>query len=300
MLRGMTRTAAVCLLLGSPLAQAGFLPENDLWKEDGLFRGAGLTQTDFNEVIDLAESVLGPIISNNFNATLKVNRLWTDSTVNASAIQYGTDWEVNMYGGLARRPEVTLDGFGLVLCHEIGHHLGGYPFSSAWAANEGEADYFAAIACPRILWKNQLTENASFRETVEAAPKQACDKAWQTTSDQNLCYRVLMGAKSLAELLGALGDQKASWSTPEVKAVKATNNAHPAGQCRLDTLLAGALCNKGFDFAVIPGKDLGSSRNSKTAELDAVKSSCTQYENYSVGYRPACWFKPLLTPAVTN
>jgi len=283
------------LLFTASLARADFLPPNDLWKEDGLLRGATLTEKDFNEVIDLAESVIGDIVSSNFGATLKVNRLWTDSTVNANAIQYGNDWEVNMYGGLARRPEITRDGFGLVLCHEIGHHLGGYPFSSSWAANEGSADYFTTIACPRIIWKEQLKTNASFRKIVEATPKSLCDRVWKTEVDQNLCYRVTMGGKSLADLLSALGGTKASWSTPDTSKVSVTNNAHPAGQCRLDTYLAGALCAKDFDTAVIPAKDLGSKRNTKDGELNAVASSCTQYENFELGFRPTCWFKPFLT-----
>lgn len=283
------------LFLASTGARADFLPPNDLWKEDGMFRSVSLTEADFNQVIDLAENVFGEIISKNFGAKLKVKRLWSDTTVNASAIQFGSDWTVSMYGGLARRPEVTRDGFALVLCHEIGHHLGGYPFTSNWAANEGESDYFASIACPRILWKDQLETNASFRGSVEAIPQALCDQAWTTTEDQNLCYRVTMGGKSLASLLSKLGGTSAAWDTPDTSKVKATNNEHPAGQCRLDTYLAGALCKLNFDSAIIPGKDLGSKRNSKAAEMDAAKYSCTEYMSFLSGVRPNCWFKPLLT-----
>ncbi len=295
MFKPLATTAFVGLMLSSSLARADFLPPNDLWKEDGLLRGSTLTEADFNAVIDLAESVIGGIISTQFGASLTVNRLWTDATVNANAIQYGSDWEVNMYGGLARRPEVTADGFGLVLCHELGHHLGGYPYSSAWAANEGSADYFATIACPRLIWKDQLTVNASFRETVEAIPKAYCDQVWTTTEEQDLCYRVATAGKSLGDLLAALGGTKASWTTPDTSVVSKTNNAHPAGQCRLDTYLAGALCTKNFDIAVIPGKSLGSKRNSGDAETEALKYSCTQYESFNLGFRPTCWFKPFLT-----
>ncbi len=289
-----TAYAFVSAIAVSTVAKADFLPPNDLAKEDGLLRDANLTEAEFNRIIDVAETVIGSKIADHFQAQLKVNRLWTDTTVNASAIQFGTRWEVNMYGGLARRPEITQDGFALVLCHEIGHHLGGYPFRSDWAANEGESDYFASHACPRMIWKDDLAVNATFRDTVEAAPKALCDQVWTTVEDQNLCYRVMTGAKSTADMASVLGNSKASWATPDKKVVNRTDNNHPAGQCRLDTYAAGALCTKTFDEAVIPGKDLGWSRNGKDGERAATQYSCTQFENFQLGFRPLCWFKPAL------
>jgi hypothetical protein len=298
MLARITSTAFAGLVLTASVAKADFLPENDLWKEDGLLRASGLTQDEFNKVIDEAEATYAQVFQG-FGAKLKVNRLWTDATVNASAVQTGTTWQVNMYGGLARRPEVTRDGFALVLCHEIGHHLGGYPFSSSWAANEGQSDYFATLACGRLLWSGQDEENARFAADLDAIPKAQCDKVWTTTTDRNLCYRMMAGGKSLADLLSALGGTKASWSTPDKSVVKSTNNAHPAGQCRLDTYAAGALCGKDWDAKVIPAKDLGSKRNTKDGELDAVQYTCNTSEGLTLGTRPTCWFKPYLTAAST-
>ena len=47
---------------------------------------------------------------------------WKNDTVNANAQQRGRNWIVNMYGGLARRPEIFFRRFAMVLCHELGHH----------------------------------------------------------------------------------------------------------------------------------------------------------------------------------
>ncbi len=293
MLAQITSTAFVGLVLAASVAKADFLPPNDLWKEDGLLRAGGITQVEFNEVIAAAEAFYTPVMAQ-FGGKLKVNRLWSDTTVNASAQQTGSSWVVNMYGGLARRPEITKDGFALVLCHEIGHHLSGYPYSSSWAANEGASDYFATLACGRLLWSDEPELNATYRDAIEAIPAALCNKAWSKEADQNLCYRMTAGGKSLADLLSALGGTKASYSTPDNTVVKTTNNAHPAGQCRLDTYTAGAICNKAWDVKVIPGKDLGSKRNAKEGELDAIKYTCNQSEGLSYGYRPTCWFKPFL------
>src|SRR5687768_16763139 len=127
------------ILGASAWAEATILPPNDLHLQDNIFEfQSNVSEEEFNRVIERAEDVYGPVMEQ-FGATLEINRLWDNSTVNASAYQSGRTWYVNMYGGLARRPEVTPDGFAMVLCHELGHHLGGFPFSLSWAANEGQS-----------------------------------------------------------------------------------------------------------------------------------------------------------------
>ncbi len=283
---------AAVTLFGSA-AYADFLPPNNLHLQDNINRAANMTEAEFNLIIDEAENLYGPFIKANFGTTFKVNRRWTDSTVNASATQGFGTWSVNMYGGLARRSETTPDGLALVICHEVGHHLGGYPFASAWAADEGASDYFATLSCARDLWRDQKEKNALSREIVGAYPKSLCDETWATEDDQNLCYRTLLGGKSLAALLSALGGTKADWTTTDTSVVKATNHSHPAGQCRLDTYIAGALCVQNFDAKAIPGKDLGTKRNSKEAEEASGRHTCLK-QDFTVGPRPLCWFKPLL------
>lgn len=284
--------AGVCLF--ASVARADFLPPNNLHLEDGLLRDSKITETVFNEIIDQIEAVYAPLVAETHGAELSVNRLWRDSTVNASAIQWGDSWELNMYGGLARRPEITADGFTMVVCHELGHHLAGYPFANSWAANEGASDYFATLSCGRLLWKDDEETNATFRKTVDAYPKAQCDQVYKTIPEQNLCYRLMMAGRSTADLLATLGGTKNNWTTPDNNIVKSTNHAHPAGQCRLDTYMAGALCAAAYDTQLIPGKGFGSSRNSAKAELEALGVSCGKGGQYEFGSRPLCWFKPLL------
>ncbi len=303
----MAHFANGCMLalsLTSSVAFADFLPPNDLAKEDGLLRAGSTTEADFNEVIDAAEAYYKPLISSRYKAKLVVNRLWKNSTVNAAAMRSGSEWRVEMYGGLARRPEISKDGFGLVLCHEIGHHLAGYPYvpggglaifgNRNWAANEGQSDYFASQACARQLWKDDSALNASYRAEVATLPKAACDQVWNSTADQNLCYRVMTAAEGLAAFSSSTANKRADWNTPSTKVVFKTENSHPDGQCRLDTYAAGALCERAFDDDLIPGVNLGRDRNSPDAEKEASRSSCMRYENFTVGLRPSCWFKSLI------
>lgn len=283
-------------LLYASAAHAKFLPDNDLHLEDSLIKIATIDQTAFNDAIDEAEDYYGPLFASEFGATLQINRLWSNSTVNASASRSGSTWIVNMYGGLARRSEVTKDGFALVICHELGHHVGGYPFYSGnWAASEGQSDYFATLSCARELWRDDTSINASYRNTVNAYAKELCDSVWSSEADQNLCYRTMMGGKSLADLLSALGGTSSDFEDPDTSVVSSTQTSHPAGQCRLDTYMAGALCDDSWDATVIPGNQ-GS--NSTSSEQQSVQYTCSlteDYAGYTEGTRPTCWFASLLS-----
>lgn len=272
---------AVGSMLGTQAFGHVFMPENNLHLQDNVNFTSGITEETFNEVIDEAEAYYTSIIEAH-GAKLKINRKWSNGTVNASASQMMGTWHVNMYGGLARRAEVTKDGFALVLCHEIGHHLGGFPQTSGWAANEGQSDYFATLSCARELWKDDVAENAKAADEIPDFPKQQCDSRWENEADRNICYRSMLGGFSLANLLNQLGSGGAiDWDTKDPSEVSRTDNAHPDAQCRLDTYMAGAVCTAEFDANDIP-----------KSEAASAKVSCLQSAGDEIGSRPRCWFKP--------
>lgn len=281
-------SAAFALLMVSGTVSAfegnkTFMPENDLHLEKAT---GGITEAEFNDVIDRTSEIYTPIFSQ-FGATLTIRRLWSDDTVNASAEQpTPTNWRVNMYGGLARRPEVTADGFAMVLCHEIGHHLGGYPYVQGWAANEGQSDIFATSACAYKIFATNHELTAKAREELPEAMKAKCDAA-HPTDDRDICYRALLAGQSLATLLANGGD--VSFETPDTTEVSRTNHKHPNAQCRLDTYVAGALCGRSlWNDHLIPGKEMAS-RNSFEAQTEAFAHSCVD----GPGARPSCWFAAL-------
>lgn len=282
------------------MATATILPPNDLHLEDHLYWvDPNITEQEFSDIIDGVMEVYQPIVAEH-GATLKTNKKWTDSTVNASAQQMGSSWIVNMYGGLARRPEVTPDGFALVVCHELGHHLAGFPFyQERWAASEGQSDYFATQSCARHIWGSQLEKNAEYRATVNPTAKTECDNIYANEQDQNLCYRTSMAGYSLATLLASLRNKTVSFDTPATNKVSSTNPRHPAGQCRLDTYFHGALCTVDFDMHTIPGRKHPDGQGSEGAEVEAAKNSCTRAAFFNVGTRPRCWYKPQLKSLVT-
>jgi len=303
------------LALGMMIGQSGaiaaekskhvcdFMPENNLYLQDNINKlSGGLSQDEFNKRIDQMEKLYGPLFDTHGGAKLVIERNWTDPTVNAYADESGTTWSVAMFGGLARRSEVTPDGFSMVICHEVGHHLGGYPFYSGdWAAAEGQADYFATEACAKLLWGDDKAENAKSRGKVSEFVAKKCDATYANdTAAQNLCYRTALASQSLANLLSALGNEGVpKFETPDTSVVTRTDTAHPAGQCRLDTYWNGALCKKDFDRLYIPGRggnqQTGNGSNTQAAEQDSNKYMCGGLASAVSGARPACWFKPLTT-----
>lgn len=274
-LASKSMTAQACDIDG----KSGYLPENDMYIGVNDKNANDMTEERFNAIIDKVSDIYAPIISD-LKGTLKVNRKWTDGTVNASAQRQGSTYVVNMYGGLARHADVTDDGFALVICHELGHHLGGAPkiksFFSTWASNEGQSDYFGTTKCFRKVFENDdNVAIVSEMEVPEVATKK-CTEAWGSQEDIALCQRAAMAGKSLSKLLARSGTPQ--FDTPDTSVVARTNDKHPAGQCRLDTYFQGALCEK--------------HHTDEVSNSDAKKGVCNRSTGHKEGIRPLCWYKP--------
>ena len=264
--------------------QEGFVPENNLKISAFSKRVGGITEDQFNSVIDKYEALYSPIVKS-FGGDLLIERKWTDATVNAYAQQLGTTWKVSMFGGLARHETITEDGFALVVCHELGHHIGGAPrkvspWSSPWASNEGQSDYFATLKCLRRGWERDNNEEIVRAMNVPETLQKACSAQHIWNQDYYTCIRGGMAGLSVAKLFQALRNStvEPKFDTPDAKVVTKTYDNHPATQCRLDTYFQGSLCGISFH------EDVSSSSE--------VNGTCHGTTGHSKGLRPLCWFKP--------
>jgi hypothetical protein len=260
----------------------GFLPKNDLFIPVDAKGISTIDETEFNAVIDQVEGIYAPIVAE-YGGKLEVVRKWSDGTVNAYAEQNGNIWKVSMFGGLARHRTITADGFALVVCHEIGHHIGGVPRYAGddWASNEGQSDYFATTKCLRRVWQSEDNAAAVRRMEVPEFLTNACSKAWPGSAlDRDICIRGGMAGDSVAKLFAALSwsSRPPKFDTPDARQVSSTQDSHPATQCRLDTYFQGSLCEKSF--------------NEEIGQKDEVSGTCHGSTGQSVGLRPRCWFKP--------
>lgn len=273
----------------------GFVPENDMKIPVGHkhpFRilgvetppAGGLNEAQFNAVIDRLIRLYGPDVQKQ-GGNLQVNRLWDDATVNANAQEQGSTWIVNMYGGLARHPAITVEGFALVICHETGHHLGGAPKiqdwmgGSSWASNEGAADYFATLKCLRRFFAEDDNEAIVASAQIDPIAQARCQTEFSSRADQLLCLRSSMAGASVSYLFMDLRKEtvKPTLGTPDSNVVSTMFDAHPATQCRMDTYFNGAICHVDQSLAL--------------SNTDYAQGSCVQPQD-PYGWRPRCWFKP--------
>jgi hypothetical protein len=262
----------------------GIVEENSMYIPVGAKSAGGLTEEQFNKVIDKVEKIYKPIIKE-MNANLVIERKWEDGTVNAYARQSGRTWHVAMFGGLARHETITEDGFATVVCHEIGHHIGGAPkknswWGSSWASNEGQADYFGTSKCLRKMMEGEDNAAVVAKMDVPAHVTKRCNANFNNISDITMCQRGAMAGLSLANLFRALRnlDTELKFTTPDANVVSSTNHNHPAPQCRLDTYFQGALCDQ--------------DHNTDVDQNDALIGTCNRVDNYVDGVRPLCWYKP--------
>lgn len=269
-------TAAASPLFG----ERAFAPKNRMRIPMDAKIKNNMTKEEFEAIIKRVYDVYAPIIAAR-GATFTTENNWEDDTVNAYANQFGTSWVIYMYGGLARHPLVTDDGFLLVVCHETGHHLGGVPkyYGNDWASNEGQADYFGALKCMKRVLEKDDNISVVAGMTVDPEVTKKCGEIYKTPGDIALCKRISMAGKSLALLLATLsGEPDVAFDTPDKTVVTETYDYHPNSQCRLDTYFGGALCDKPFTEDV--------------SDTSPGPGTCLKSDGYKIGYRPLCWYKP--------
>jgi hypothetical protein len=261
----------------------GFLPENDMRIPVGANLEGGITEAQFNAVLDRISQIYGADVERRGD-TLYISRGWDDSTVNASAERNGTTEILNMYGGLARHPAVTVEGFALVACHEFGHHTGGFPkipgyYGNNWATNEGGADYFGALKCLRRFFADDDNAAILKDKQIDQVVKDTCTSQFTDVKDQLICMRSSLAGQSVANLFQSLTGDSAppTYDDPDRTQVPTTINNHPPTQCRLDTYFAGMTCQ--------------SKESQSMSDYDYRTGACYTPRD-TIGFRPRCWFAP--------
>ena len=246
----------------------------------------------FNAVLRKINSLIPQMPEMVSNSRVKIVPMWDNDEVNA----YATITQVEnnpgivtqqriiaMFGGLARHPLMTVDGFALVACHELGHHFGGYPAKeqSGWgAAAEGQADYYGTSKCLRLVFAGENNVQLMSRRPVDMTARLKCNHAYPNNKeDAAICMRGAMAGYALGTTLGSLGStvEVVKFNTPEKEVVAETNTSYPTTQCRLDTYFRGALCPEPANHAM--------------SFSDPNIGACRQRSVLDFGSRPVCWFK---------
>ena len=240
----------------------------------------GMSEQTFKSILKKIELIYKPVVKAR-KRRLKIINKWKDDTVNANAAQVRKTYKVTVYGGLARHPLTTEDSLLLVICHELGHHLGGAPRKGIspkyWASAEGQADYWASMKCMRRVLLSEDNQNIISKMIIDPIVKTKCENVFQDLNKAAICMRSAMASLSLAKLL-AEDKEVISFSLPDQNIVVRTTTLHPDPQCRLDTYFQGALCERDY---------------LEDVDYDDPKIGvCLRSDYLELGPRPLCWYKP--------
>ncbi|MBT3235725.1 MAG: hypothetical protein HN353_07225 [Bdellovibrionales bacterium] len=207
-------------------------------------------------------------------------RRWSDGIINARSSQQGGEWSITVNGGLARTKHMTKDAFDAVICHEIGHHLGGAPHyltQWSWASTEGQADYFSALKCLRKLYQNDDNVALIAKQEIDPLVKSRCNQVFSSPQKSAICQRAAAAGMVIARLQNWARRSRRSlaFDTPDAQEVSTTLEGYPSAQCRLDTYLAAATCPVAKEIELSPS--------------DPTQGVCIA-DSHHFGFRPACWF----------
>ena len=164
--------------------------------------------------------------------------------INAQAIQFFGSKAILINGGFTQMENITTDDFGLIICHELGHHFGGAPYfppsegNSVWASAEGAADFWATRTCfPNVIARLPVVEVQKDDETANFCSRKVIQ------IPLNTCWRTIQSSLFISRLHSSFSQEKTTpqLSTPEIRQVETTNLSYSSAQCRLDTFVAGVI-----------------------------------------------------------
>jgi hypothetical protein len=142
---------------------------------------------------------------------------------------------------------MTDDALVLILCHEMGHFLGGAPLGGSGLAAEGQSDFFATNVCLKRLWiadDNTPSPASDVDPELEDGVVAACEARFAHDGGR-LCRRSLRAGWAAMHMAAARREVPApAFSTPDPSVATETRLGYPGHQCRLDTMAAGALDNE--------------------------------------------------------
>lgn len=247
-------------------------------------------------VMQKLKEIYNPIFAKK-NKTLIIEIQWNEAKVNAYATKDDNNNPViRVTGGMANHELLTADGLALILCHEVGHFLGGEPkklrgrsTKRSWSSAEGQADYYANAVCLKKLFRVLPSLDAN-DANLEQTLKETNMKSFNRNNSSNsrymheidevcetpLCDRIALASLNVAQVYATTGffSKELSFTYPDDSTVYQTLYSHPNPQCRLDTMMAALKCKD--------SEKLSFKLN------DPISGACSTPEYR----RPRCWYYP--------
>ncbi len=210
-------------------------------------------------------------INNQYKLNIDLKTKWESDYINATMIQTDNQNTIMAFGGFARQAGVTPEVFSLLLCHELGHIMGGFPLKRILHASvEGQADLYATLMCLKILWleKKNIQLHGEFIKLLPHSLYLACMNSFQSAQEQIICLKSIETSLKFVKIASNLiydKDPLLSLNRRSLSRAYQTLEHHPPLQCRLDTLVLGSITSIPLSFEVLS-------------------------EDYFSITRPSCWY----------
>lgn len=160
------------------------------------------------ESVQKFESEIIRMLPSDLELTISLEPL--NPRINAEVVKENSHLAISVWGGMMAHPEMNSSVMTLLLCHEIGHFLGGPPLKSrnGWSSTEGQADYYSTSHCIKKLGM----DGEAFIDGALRLTRIYAEVARQAPPTMDRCDTTI---------------------------VQRINYGYPSVQCRLDTLVAG-------------------------------------------------------------
>ena len=250
-------------------------------------RPTGLNRKQFETILQQFQEIFSPL-SQEMGKELLITSYW-DIGWELALPSRRKEQNMNsllVFGGLAKHPLMNEEALILALCHEMGHFFGGPPYYQSdpefsWSSLEGQADYFATAFCTKTYYRHR--QQFPPLPQLSRAAQILCQHNTSSHESESICQYSVHGAQTLGQVLSLISQKNPmdefpeeptpQLSTSSTEQVPKTLKSYPSLQCRFDTWMAGALCN----------------RKTENLSLGNLQEAYCSYP-IGIGKRPACWF----------
>lgn len=237
---------------------------------------SGQNYIKVEKVSDILKELYDPYLRSQ-GKSLKIEVDYSEQHINAYATRDDDDNPViKITAGMIAHPKLDEIGLAVILCHEIGHYLGGEPkklrgrsTKRSWSSAEGQADYYSTAVCLKNLI---LQDDLFFTPSVKNGLKDIVETQIKAICNSSQCEALSRAIYQVAQIYSETSGESGELSLLNTDPIEAFRTIldHPRAQCRLDTMIAGLLCPDNLSIGY------------------EAQDWCSD-EKFR---RPKCWFNP--------
>ncbi len=247
------------------------------------YRDKITTESDLQAVIDKVINTFRPRLEEQ-GRRFTIERDQYNPNISFKTFRKSTKESGILISGNAQRfAGATSDAIAFAICTQLGSLIGGAPYqrvTGGFGAVNGQAIYWASLKCFRKVFENDFNYMG---DTTNPEIRKKCRATWGYKNRDNeavqLCERTAQAGLDLAKISADYVNSNASILNKDKKIVFLTNTQNLLPQCKLDTIMAGALCKKDV--------------SSQVSFYNDGQGVCTRKSlQNKEGVRPLCWYRP--------